>query len=96
MRPPAACRPQVHVISGRDKGKQGIVQEVVRKKNSVVVEGLNLVRPRRLSALELTFSCVVGQCRKRVKSTPNRKGGIVLKPAPIHYSNVNLVDPVSG
>ena len=52
---------QVHVISGRDKGKQGIVQEVVRKKNSVVVEGLNLVRPHvtcRMHALELTFSCL--------------------------------------
>jgi large subunit ribosomal protein L24 len=67
----------VEIISGKDKGKQGVVLNILRDKNSVLVEQRNL-------------------CRKRVKGTPEKKGGVVLKPAPIHYSNVNLVDPSTG
>jgi large subunit ribosomal protein L24 len=47
----------VHVVSGRDKGKQGIVREVLRKKNSVLVEGLNLVRLLLNPVLLLTVLC---------------------------------------
>jgi hypothetical protein len=34
---------QVQVITGKDKGKTGIVLEVERKANRLFVEGLNLV-----------------------------------------------------
>mmetsp|Transcript_167893 Transcript_167893/g.408054 ORF Transcript_167893/g.408054 Transcript_167893/m.408054 type:complete len:175 (-) Transcript_167893:10-534(-) len=34
----------VEVVSGRDRGKQGVVQRVLRKQNRVVVEGVNMVR----------------------------------------------------
>lgn len=33
--------PQVEVLTGRDKGKQGIVSAVIQERNWVVVEGLN-------------------------------------------------------
>jgi len=35
---------KVQVISGRDSGKQGLVKKVVRKDNSVIVEGVNIVK----------------------------------------------------
>ena len=34
---------QVEVLAGRDKGKQGVVSLVARRKNSVMVEGMNAV-----------------------------------------------------
>lgn len=42
--------PQVEMIRGKDKGKKGVVTRVLRERNKVIVEGLNLVRtllPRR-------------------------------------------------
>ena len=33
----------VHVIKGRDRGKQGRVQSVLLEKNKVLVEGINVV-----------------------------------------------------
>ncbi|ERJ12377.1 50S ribosomal protein L24 [Haloplasma contractile] len=35
---------KVQVISGKYKGKQGVVQQVLRKQNKVVVEGINTVK----------------------------------------------------
>lgn len=38
------------MIRGKDKGKKGVVTRVLRERNKVIVEGLNLVRtllPRR-------------------------------------------------
>lgn len=35
---------QVEVVSGRDRGKQGVVQRVLRKQNRILVEGVNMVR----------------------------------------------------
>lgn len=34
----------VEVIAGRSKGQRGVVQKVVRKKNRLLVEGVNLVK----------------------------------------------------
>jgi large subunit ribosomal protein L24 len=34
---------KVKVIAGDDKGKEGVVQEVLTDKNRVVVEGINIV-----------------------------------------------------
>lgn len=34
----------VQVLSGRSAGKQGKVKSVLRRKNRIIVEGLNLVR----------------------------------------------------
>jgi large subunit ribosomal protein L24 len=63
---------------GGDRGKTGTVLSVDKEKNRVIVEGLNLVK-------------------KHVRITENARGvkdgGIVTEPAPIHISNVALVDP---
>ncbi|MEI7419862.1 MAG: 50S ribosomal protein L24 [Actinomycetes bacterium] len=63
---------------GGDRGKTGTVLSVDKEKNRVIVEGLNLVK-------------------KHVRITENARGvkdgGIVTEPAPIHISNVALIDP---
>ena len=74
----------VQVISGRsqarggDRGKQGKVIEVLVAENRVVVEGVNFV----------TKHVRVGQTQRGSKT-----GGIETHEAPIHVSNVALVDP---
>lgn len=74
----------VQVISGPtqdrggDRGKQGRVITVIAEKNRVVVEGVNFV----------TKHVKVGQTQRGTKT-----GGIETMEAPIHVSNVALVDP---
>lgn len=74
----------VQLISGRsqarggDRGKQGRVLEVMVEKNRVVVEGLNFV----------TKHSRVGQSQQGSKT-----GGIETVEAPIHVSNLQLVNP---
>ena len=76
----------VQVISGPteerggDRGKQGRVIEVLKEKNRVIVEGVNFV----------TKHVRVGQTQRGSKT-----GGIETHEAPIHISNVALVDPES-
>jgi large subunit ribosomal protein L24 len=74
----------VQIISGRsqarggDRGKQGRVIEVLPEQNRVVVEGVNFV----------TKHVRVGQTDRGAKT-----GGIETVEAPIHVSNVAIVDP---
>ena len=74
----------VQVISGPsqarggDRGKQGKVIEVLVEQNRVVVEGVNYV----------TKHVKVGQTQRGSKT-----GGLETHEAPIHVSNVALVDP---
>jgi large subunit ribosomal protein L24 len=74
----------VQVISGAtqarggDRGKQGKVLEVLVERNRVIVEGINFV----------TKHARVGQTQRGTKT-----GGIETVEAPIHISNVALVDP---
>jgi len=74
----------VQVISGAtqarggDRGKQGKVLEVLVERNRVVVEGINFV----------TRHSRVGQTDRGT-----RTGGIETVEAPIHISNVAVVDP---
>ena len=63
---------------GGDRGKQGKVISIDKKSNRVIVEGLNLVK-RHVK---------VGQTERDSKT-----GGIETVEAPIHISNVQLVDP---
>ncbi len=35
---------KVMVISGKDKGKQGVILDVLPKKNRVLIEGVNMVK----------------------------------------------------
>ncbi len=74
----------VQLISGRsqarggDRGKQGRVLEVLVDRNRVVVEGLNFI----------TKHSRVGQSQRGTKT-----GGIETLEAPIHVSNLQLVNP---
>lgn len=69
---------KVVVISGKDKGKEGVVLAAQPSTNKVTVEGVNVVK-------------------KHVRpSQMNPDGGIVEFEAPIHASNVMIVDPKSG
>ncbi len=69
---------QVMVMSGKDRGKKGKILKILRDKDRVIVEGVNIVK-------------------KRIKpSAENPQGGIIEKEAPIHVSNVMLVDPKTG
>ena len=63
---------------GGDRGKQGKVLEVLVERNRVVVEGVNLV----------TKHVRVGQTQRGTKT-----GGIETHEAPLHVSNVAVVDP---
>ncbi len=68
----------VVVISGRDKGQTGRVLEVLVETQRVVVEGVQRV----------TKHVKAGQTARGT-----RTGGIETVEAPIHISNVMLVDP---
>ncbi|MGO1393480.1 50S ribosomal protein L24 [Agrococcus casei] len=65
---------------GGDRGKTGRVLEVFTEQNRVIVEGVNLV----------TKHVKVGQTQRGTKT-----GGIETQEAPIHVSNVALIDPES-
>jgi large subunit ribosomal protein L24 len=66
---------RVEVLSGKDKGKRGLVMEVRPAEQRVLVEGLNIIK------------------RHTKPRPPNEPGGVIEKPAPIHWSNVALIDP---
>jgi len=69
---------KVMVISGKDKGKTGVILAAFPKQERVLVEGINMVK-------------------KHAKpSQINPQGGIVNQEAPIHVSNVMIIDPKSG
>ena len=76
----------VQVITGKkqdkggDRGKQGKVLDILVGQNRVIVEGVNYV----------TKHTRVGQTQRGTKT-----GGIETMEAPIHISNVALVDPSS-
>jgi len=70
----------VIVISGKSKGSTGKVLEVIVETNKVIVEGVNMV----------TKHVKVGQTARGTKT-----GGIETMEAPIHVSNVALLDPKS-
>ena len=68
----------VVVISGPDKGAQGKVIEAYPARDKVLVEGVNRIKKHTADS-----------AGERGASS----GGIVTQEAPIHVSNVMLVDP---
>ncbi|GAA1351155.1 50S ribosomal protein L24 [Falsarthrobacter nasiphocae] len=63
---------------GGDRGKQGKVLQVLPKENRVLVEGINRVKKH---------------VRAGQTAAGSTEGGIIEVEAPIHVSNVALVDP---
>src|SRR5215467_2490849 len=68
----------VKVIAGKDKGAEGKVIQVLREEQRVIVEGVNRVKKHTK----------VIQSGGRAGTT----GGIITTEAPIHVSNVMLVE----
>ncbi len=66
---------KVKVISGNHKGKEGKILKIFRDKDSVIVEGVNIIK------------------RHTRPTQKNPQGGITQKEAPIHISNIMLIDP---
>src|SRR5919206_3645566 len=68
----------VKVIAGKDKGAEGKVIQVLREERRVIVEGVNRVK---------RHTKVVDQGGRS-----GTTGGIITAEAPIHVSNVMLVE----
>ncbi|QCU77479.1 50S ribosomal protein L24 [Citricoccus sp. SGAir0253] len=68
----------VQVIAGKDKGKQGKVLRVFPSRDRVLVEGVNRV----------TKHLRAGQ-----NNNGSTEGGLQVVEAPVHISNVAVVDP---
>src|SRR6266481_9643342 len=75
----------VHVIRGKDRGKDGRFIESIPKDGRVIVENINMVkrhqRPRPI------------QNSSRMGGPQIIPGGIIEKPAPLQVSNVMVVCP---
>ena len=78
----------VHILSGKDRGKQGRVIEARPSERRVIVENLNIAkrhtRPRPIKDAS------------RMGGTQVVPGGIIDKPSPVPVSNVMVVCPVCG
>jgi len=71
----------VVVIAGRDRGREGKVILVYPDQQRVLVHGVNIIRKNK----KVNFQGARGA----------KEGGIVTQEAPIHVSNVALIDPDS-
>ena len=70
----------VKVIAGESKGAQGVVKKVYPENNRAIVEGGD-----------------IKQISKHTKpNAANPDGGIIKEEAPIHISNLMVIDPKSG
>ena len=76
----------VHVIAGKDRGKQGRVLEARPGEGRVVVENLNVVK-RHTKPKPMKDA-------NRMGGTTIQPGGVIEKAAPIPISNVMVVCPV--
>jgi large subunit ribosomal protein L24 len=69
----------VVVLAGRDRGREGKVILAYPDQRRVLVHGVNIIRKNK----KVNFQGARGA----------KEGGIVTQEAPIHVSNVALVDP---
>jgi large subunit ribosomal protein L24 len=67
----------VVVIAGKDKGAKGKVIAAYPRQDKILVEGVNRVKKHE---------------RIRTTQRGSKTGGIVTQEAPIHISNVQIVD----
>jgi large subunit ribosomal protein L24 len=69
----------VMVLAGKDRGREGKVIAAYPSRRRVLVQGVNIIRKNK----KVNFQGARGA----------KEGGIVTQEAPIHVSNVALVDP---
>ena len=75
----------VHILSGKDRGKQGRVLEARPRERRVIVENLNIVkRHTKLRPVRNTT---------RMSGPQVEPGGVISKPSPLPVSNVMVVCP---
>ena len=65
---------KVRILAGKDRGKEGKVILTLKKKDKVVVEGINIVK------------------NHMKPNAMNETGGILSVEAPIHVSNVKVIE----
>jgi large subunit ribosomal protein L24 len=70
---------EVVILAGRDRGREGRVIAAYPDKQRVLVHGVNIIRKNT----KVNFQGARGA----------KEGGIVTQEAPIHVSNVALIDP---
>jgi len=68
----------VRIIAGKDKGAEGKVIQVLREESRVIVEGVNRIKKH---------TKVINQGGRA-----GNTGGIITTEAPIHVSNVMLIE----
>jgi large subunit ribosomal protein L24 len=70
----------VKVLSGDDKGKTGAVQYVFPKKETVIVQGVNMIK----------------KAQRRTAMNVRTQTGIIEREGPLHVSKLALVCPNCG
>jgi large subunit ribosomal protein L24 len=68
----------VIVVAGRDRGREGTVIAAYPERERVLVQGVNMVKKNTKATQDMRGA---------------KQGGIVHTEAPIHVSNVQIVDP---
>src|ERR1044072_1656083 len=76
----------VHILSGKDRGKQGRVIDARPKDKKVVVENLNIVK-RHTKPRPIQNASGMG-------TAGMSPGGVIDRPAPLPVGNVMVVCPV--
>ena len=71
----------VQIITGKDRGLKGKVIRAIPAENKVVVEGANRI---------------TRHTRIQQSARGSQSGGIITQEAPIHVSNVMIIDPSDG
>nr|WP_250279489.1 50S ribosomal protein L24 [Frankia sp. Cppng1_Ct_nod] len=71
----------VQIVTGKDRGLKGKVIKAFPTENKVLVEGANRITKHT---------------RVNTSARGSQSGGIITQEAPIHVSNVMIVDPSDG
>jgi large subunit ribosomal protein L24 len=77
---------EVQVIAGRSLGQRGKVLSVDPQRERALVEGINLITKHQKAQGSANTP----------EAAARQQSGRIQKPAPIHVSNLMVVDPESG
>ncbi|CAN5446231.1 50S ribosomal protein L24 [soil metagenome] len=80
---------KVRIISGKDKGKDGIVAAVDPKAQKLLLVQQSETNPEEYAPLNASV-------KHQKAKNQGEKSARFLKPMPIHISNVQLLDPKTG
>uniref|UniRef100_A0A672KQB2 Large ribosomal subunit protein uL24m n=1 Tax=Sinocyclocheilus grahami TaxID=75366 RepID=A0A672KQB2_SINGR len=92
----------VEILSGKDKGKQGKVAQVFRRRSWVILEGLNTVGVKLVRFLQLLFHCKIAllivsntffQHYRYIGRSGDYRGTYIASEAPLLLKDVTLIDP---